>query len=1301
MEVRLAFDAKIKEINNKKLRAQIALDLDKLDKASSNKEIKELEDRIQKNLEILDGEYSEDSEIKEINNRIKNLREEIAEKHIRNEAEQNIEITRNQLKEALRQRSEKMEEVIKKITEMNEEIAKLKAEISKMEAAKESEEDLKEGKEKLDVLVGQRRDLVLKSAPKLDSDSELGNVKRPAAELDMPKAISSELTERVELLFTTDNEVNESYKELEQARINAIFLGRLDRTILPKLDLESERLDLSNASGSFSIFEWLTNFDTFKQAKKRFKKDKSYKKEYVDLLAMLVEERLTQGKDLKEITISAEMSDIAQEAVRKGIENFNAKSRRLIKTESEQKSDIYVRNAKDSDLYRFTNGQWEGRNQGVKNLLQGGKQNSAALSPEILSRFPDFSPEMFDQVKVIKEEENERGFTKTFVSIYKIFIWEKCIQNIMSSLSWINYKTGFERWFEQRHWFWKTISFLALILPAAIIVLVVPMIFVLVCSAIAAPFVLIGATVRFLSNYIYGTYSQEENFEKHILKELRSQGEDASAIIDLGCKCNVDEAKRIIQNIHQQILEEGNMPLNVVFKYKGLFYGATKGAVREYIEGWRGLENADASIDEISRLDKDIMVREDMISPQLESDYFRDEIFDDRRTEDQIKADSKIIKLGEDVLKKDSRLYFDGEVVLVDGTRKKLFTREITADKIIIKVDKTNIALLGQNKDKFLQGLRQLELEYRDLGKNMEIILPEVEQEQKEARNEIKDVVELFISQMPVLDNQNKRTFRLINDRAKNKAGNYEGGNNVLFSNEEIGNNQAAKNPNVFKGKKVLVARDLVFRDKAVFAEWLKNMLVTDEMRELDREQGKLIIGLDTMRELGEIELEKLKEVLDETFADEDIIVVNRAGKIIMSNVDLEVVHESGFVAAGIVTLKHNQPLQDEANLPVQRAAIVSSLPSEQEDANNQHINEHVSLSANGYERLPKEDSDAVSLEEVELVTINKPAEANDVSLQSGQIKYERLQNEDIYEQGNLTLTTVRLNENTRRAFERMDLSELKTVRINESFAKSPGEVMALTSLLERQGFRGDIEVQSGGKSIKLWREKLFTNGAIVKDVSSLEDLDKLLTELEKLGTDDSEYRKYSIVLNMKFREKIDSLVDWFGYYGRINKLIRKGVLGDLTITQRGQILATNNNQVDKLVKNYKIISRNDRIELKPLAAFEGIQESIDSPIDLKNLNFGGIGPAASVITSNFSLPIFDGNVVACIQGAQNAYKGYTTTLEKVTNPEEIDIKFMVRSFGRSLYNLGTEYGLLARSEAGGLPAQVKLESVRHLDSAA
>jgi hypothetical protein len=1291
-----------KALRQAKISMELKKDLEKLKKVTDTKKKQEIEKSVKQKVEVFKGFKDYDlSKVEALDKKMEKQEKEIEQKKKDNESE--IKKLEKDLKdkkidqEKLEEEKERLEE------ELNKEIKKSKKLLKQRN---------KELEEEIGIVDEEEYE---KASQKILSD--IGNI----------KIAKQNYSEVVNLAFTTNKDVEEAYKELEKVRREEIFKGDTEegKKRLIKKQKKEETLELAHSY-------------VFEKAKHRVKKDKKnrkkqkqvegYQEEYEQLLAMQVQNNIHEN--LNTIIVSTEMTEFAEKAVREGITNYNEQQRRLVSKDLSKTmpKEIVVKNTKGTivDVYELREGELVSRNKGVETKLQGEKKAPEFDPSGFGNLFPGMDPSMFGSMgkpKVIKEPAKNRKFKQTFVSHYTGF--KDIADGITAGYDDMTYKFGrLAKWKKRTL---QVVGSITLVIPAIYVLFGLAYTLDAVIGVVTLPFTFIGASSRFLWNWGRGKYTHKVIFKDHILKELREVKEaNDPVIIDLG-NISQDSKEKVIKDIQEELIEDKSLPRNVVFKHKGIYLNATKGDVQEYIETWRPIEQEAQQKTFAIDKDKEIIIREDMVTPNLDEKYLEDELFDsglegkdmilafnygyknmtgtfdaeefidealeylegevddsdnkemlkeilegvkttiefnlydpftletlmeeikkeiEEKLEDEDQQDQKenllsqidkYMKVG--LLDKGSRKYFDEEIELLDGEKKELFTREITDEKIIIKIDKDNLEFLQENKEAFVQGLRQLELQFRDLGKHMEIVLPEAEEGKEEIREEIKIAVELFIFE---IRHDIDRKFVLKNSKG-----------NVLMTNQSKQPDNIAKTQeDVFKGKKVLIAPDMIVQDKELFRTWLKNMLVTDEMRELNEQGQQVIIGLDTMTRLSPEQKDDIADVLDKTFANENIQVINKEGDILIKQESKSL----GIIREDETKVEKKKKKKKK----VDKRLLTSSSESESESELDTIIIETV--------RLTKELKDEINKKD--------------------------------------------------------DIAKVKQVIISEDFAKSPGDVMSLIRILTKKGYKMENGIQVEGKDgsrTNLWNEPLFKKGAIVKNMRTDKDLDDLLDKFEekldkdeKLDKEDKEdkedkkeeeekdikaHSKYTIVLNMQFKGKITRK-----QYRRINKLIKKGVFGDLTITQRGKILATNNDNVEELLDNYSVLSGKKGMKFKKLRPTKNEVNEIDPKINLEEITFEGVAKDLEpiVFTPNFSLPILAGNVVMCMQGAQKSYDSYVTRLGNVKEgTKEIDLENMVEGFSRVMYNLGTEVGILKRVKEGGLPKTLKNKSLRYLDTAA
>src|SRR5574344_1021187 len=274
-----------------------------------------------------------------------------------------------------------------------------------------------------------------------------------------------------------------------------------------------------------------------------------------------------------------------------------------------------------------------------------------------------------------------------------------------------------------------------------------------------------------------------------------------------------------------------------VFMKNGKYFGATDQKVAEKIKEWdTKIKGLGIKTPSIKFNYKNIDLESAQMKPNFDEKYISEKVSSEVIVEDLEYGDTN------------TRAYLDTKFRDENGEEKELFTVEVSDSKIKVKINEKSIDVLAidSNRVKFMQRLRQIEMQYRDLQKGIEIELPEIKEgtslddldkeaerqkalaATKIARGKVKNTCEFFVAEMAGIKEQSNRKFVLMNDRG-----------NILRVN----------NPGLFgilgtdlQGQKVLVAPDYVLTNEVLFKEWLSRMLRSEEMTEM---QGDIIVGLE------------------------------------------------------------------------------------------------------------------------------------------------------------------------------------------------------------------------------------------------------------------------------------------------------------------------------------------------------------------------------------------------------------------------------------------------------------------------
>ncbi|MDR0676505.1 MAG: hypothetical protein LBF97_05650, partial [Elusimicrobiota bacterium] len=676
-----------------------------------------------------------------------------------------------------------------------------------------------------------------------------------------------------------------------------------------------------------------------------------------------------------------------------------------------------------------------------------------------------------------------------------------------------------------------------------------------------------------------------------IMKQLK--GNKGNTIIDLE---NVSDKNinTITSAILKEVAENENISKNIVFRKNGIYFGATSGKVSTYLAEWKSIQqktNQNILEKSLKFQYKNIDLEASQLDLNIDEHYVTENI--EELTEENYTNIGNVNDFGSG----DERLYFDGNIRNEIRQWESLFSTEILPDKVKITVKKDKMKQLAEAKNlaKFVKGLRQFEIQYRDIKKGIEIVLPEIEanneDSEKEARKKIKEAAEFFIYEMKKNFFADHRDFILVNER----------GNLLSIGNTKLHGTIDTKLIN----QKVLVIPEHVLTNEALFREWLRRMLLTEEMRNVP----EIILGLDK----AEILPLAIGNILQNSFANEAIKIVNRKGE--------------------------NLLFQDEIMAP--------------------------------------------------------------------NILYNK-------ETNTFTIANSRMNANIELALQQhFGNNNISNIVISDLFAKSQEDMNRLMTLLKRYNYTGDIEIKSvTGASVKLWQENLFNEGALVRDISSVEELEEVMKFLEQKkevfdkGETESEYASTHIIFNMNFGEKTKKV------YKRINNMINTGFLGNVTIMQRGEIIASNGKQIldrenqylhlrdTKVNKLNKIKSSIKTTSPNEALVFTEIKGKDDTE---KRNNQKAEEEKITILKDGSNIPIFRGNVVAVIKGATTYIINNITAQDAVLNKQAItsaDIIKLSTESAKAIKAYSLDFVLESRKLLKN-DNNINRSSIRHLDSAA
>ncbi len=336
-----------------------------------------------------------------------------------------------------------------------------------------------------------------------------------------------------------------------------------------------------------------------------------------------------------------------------------------------------------------------------------------------------------------------------------------------------------------------------------------------------------------------------------------------------------------------------------------------------------------------------------------------------------------------------------------------------------------------------------------------------------------------------------------------------------------------------------------------------------------------------------------------------------------------------------------------------------------------------------------------------------------------------------ILDKNEILILNPRLNSRIETSMKTVDWETVKVVKISDELAKSPKQINDLMTLLTRYGYQGDIEVlANNGSSVKLWQEKMFGEGVLVRDVSDTKEFDEILESLEKynekLGkTEISQYASTPIVLNINAREKLERvhthwalsiftlgilpIVRYFradNKLRRINKLIEEGVFGNITIMQRGEIVATNDSQILARDKQFEQLRENQIFELR--ARNKDIKDDLSkskdllfTTIDKEQKEKDAEKQKVRVFEKGITSPVYRGNVVMNMKGADDFIKQQTALLTKTTEQlTEKDIVELSTQSANAVRTYGIDFAMESRVKMKSDKSNT-LTNARYLDTAA
>ncbi|MFC1485374.1 hypothetical protein ACFL5N_02865, partial [bacterium] len=272
-------------------------------------------------------------------------------------------------------------------------------------------------------------------------------------------------------------------------------------------------------------------------------------------------------------------------------------------------------------------------------------------------------------------------------------------------------------------------------------------------------------------------------------------------------------------------------------------------------------------------------------------------------------------------------------------------------------------------------------------------------------------------------------------------------------------------------------------------------------------------------------------------------------------------------------------------------------------------------------------------------------------------LKQKEIEMVDISTPSEIRLNGVRITNEIEEGLKNLKESgrSISSITVSAEFIESTAEILRLMTLMKEIGIKNcDIKVQTKTGLISLWtNDQIFTRGALVEDVADAKAFTELLN---KIKYDD--YKKYSIIFNLKNAKKIS--------YKHLNKLIKAGKLGEVTITHNGKILATNEVGVKEFLNKYAQI-KGVKPKFKSL-----VKPQSTISININKVTAGSVisGRKHTAIPQGSIVPVFaGGNTLACLSGATNVFitqamQNYQQQLKAVKPGPKMMITDFTKAFG-------------------------------------
>ncbi|MFC1512435.1 hypothetical protein ACFL4S_00125 [bacterium] len=145
------------------------------------------------------------------------------------------------------------------------------------------------------------------------------------------------------------------------------------------------------------------------------------------------------------------------------------------------------------------------------------------------------------------------------------------------------------------------------------------------------------------------------------------------------------------------------------------------------------------------------------------------------------------------------------------------------------------------------------------------------------------------------------------------------------------------------------------------------------------------------------------------------------------------------------------------------------------------------------------------------------------------------------------------------------EFKDEKTINItvNQEFVDKEQEMQNLITELNNnfadKTYKLNVYNKETNSTTELWAQPLFEKGVIVQTIKTRDSLEKLLNHINA-GRNKKAYERYSVLLNIDKSVETDTKFD--ENLIEINKLVKNGQIGRVTVTVQGEIVATNDTGV-------------------------------------------------------------------------------------------------------------------------------------------